>query len=123
MSYVGSNSPAQDSLGNEPRYFYGLRRTDSGTLYFDRVDQLLGTDSVQINAPGDQKNDYTGFASGEDFFEGRDVYHNLVYPNLNFEQMRWDNRSVYYYINSNGELVARVNQTYSYTQQDNLGTA
>jgi hypothetical protein len=124
MAYVGSNSPAQDILGNNPRYFYALRRTDEGTLYFVRTDQLVdNSDSIQINAPGDVNNDFTDFSVGNDFFEGRDVYHNLVYPNLNYEQMRWDDKSVYYYINSNGELVARIGQAYAYTQQDNLGAA
>jgi len=120
MSYIG-NEPQKDFLGGEPRFFYGLRRTDAGTLYFVRIDQVAGNDSVIINNPGNVNDDYTNFASGEDFFEGRDVYHNLVYPNLNYEQMRWDNRSIYYYVDNNGELVARVGQAYSYSQPDNLG--
>jgi hypothetical protein len=89
-------------------------------LYIVKVDQATGQDSITVNNPGDAANDYTEFASGVDFFEGRDVYHSLVYPNLNYEQLRWDNRSVYYYINANGELVARVGQTYAYNAPDNL---
>jgi hypothetical protein len=119
MSYM-TNGVSTDSMGGEPRFFYGLRRTDDGTLYFVRSDTLLGSDTVQINAPGDINNDFIDFSSGADFFEGRDVYHNIVYPNLNYEQMRWDNRSIYYYVNSNGELVARIGAAYSYTQPDNL---
>jgi hypothetical protein len=123
MSYIGNDQPQNTALGNDPRYFYSLRRDDNGTLFFNRIDMYTGTDAVQINAPGDVKDDYTGFAVGEDFFEGRDVYHNLVYPNLNHEQMRWDNKSIYYYINTNGELVARIGQYYAYSQPDNQGGA
>ena len=122
MSNVVSIISGTDALGDSPRYFYAMRKTAGGTLYFDRIDTLVDTDTIQVNAPGDEKNDYTGFQVGEDFFEGKDVYHNTTYPNLNFEQYRWDNKSIYYYINSNGELVARIGQTYSYTQQDNLGS-
>ena len=103
-----------DRLGTHPRYFYALRRTDDGDLYFARVDQL-SDDSIQINAIGADDDNYPDFESGIDFLEGRDVYHNLVYPNLNYEQMRWDSRNIYYYINDDGELVARVNQKYTYS--------
>ena len=119
MSYIGENS-ASNMLGGEPRYFYALRRTDQGDLYFCRVDQALGQDSVTINNPAAVGDDFTDFSSGADFFEGRDVYHNIVYPNLNYEQMRWDNRSIYYYINAAGELVARVGQAYAYNGADNV---
>jgi hypothetical protein len=112
--------PNDGSLGGNPRYLYALRRTDEGDLYFDRVDQLSNADSIQINTPGDENDNYTDFGSGVDFFEGRDVYHNLVYPNLNFEQMRWDSRNIYYYINEEGEFVARVNQKYIYNTPDNI---
>jgi hypothetical protein len=37
-----------------------------------------------------------------------------VYDNLKWEQYRWDNRSLLYYVNDNGELIVRINQTYVY---------
>lgn len=103
-----------------PKFFYGLRRTDQGELYFARVNQLSDDDAIQINNVGDPAQNYENFEQGVDFYEGRDVYHNIVYNNLNYEQYRWDNRNIFYYINSNGELVARINQAYNYTAQDNL---
>lgn len=109
----------ESAMGLNQRFLYSLRRTDQGDLYFNRVDQMSNADSITINAPGDENNDYTGFASGVDFLEGRDVNHNLVYANLNYEQMRWDDRSIYYYMDSAGELVARINQKYPYTGYDN----
>lgn len=96
------------------RYFYGLRRTDDGDLYIQKLDQLSGTDSMQINKEGDPANNYEDFNEGEDFFEGRNVNHERVYLNLNYEQFRWDNRNINYYIDDDGNLVAKVNQGHTY---------
>lgn len=110
--YIGQN-PDQ-LLASDQRFLYALRRTDEGELYFARLDQLSSTDSLTINNPAGGDYDYTGFEMGVDFFEGRDVYHELVFANLEYEQYRWDQRSLYYYINDNGELVVRINQLYTY---------
>jgi hypothetical protein len=104
----------EDLLGDLPRYFYALRRTDEGELYFARVDQLSRVDSVQINAEGTSNDNVPEFEPGVDFFEGRDVQHELVFDNLNYEQMRWDNRDLYYYIDDAGNLVVRTNTKYQY---------
>ena len=98
----------------ESWYFYGLRRTDEGELYVAKVDQLKGNDSVQINAEGDPAQNYEDFDQGENFFEGRNVNHERLYTNLNYEQFKWDNRNIFYYIDDSGNLVARVNEGYTY---------
>ena len=54
------------------------------------------------------------FEIGTDFFQGRDVNHNIVFDNLLYEQYRWDDRSIYYYIDDTGQLVARINTKYDY---------
>jgi hypothetical protein len=106
----------QDNLGTgNPRYFYALRRTQDGGLYFDKIDQLTSNEGISINVPGPAENNFEAFEWGVDFFDGRLASdHSRPYPNLNFDQYRWDQRNMYYYINSNGVLVARVNQTYNY---------
>jgi hypothetical protein len=116
-NYVGVTP--KEALGDQPRYFYALRRTDDGELYFTIVDMFNPDDSITINNPGDGANDYTDFEVGSDFFEGRDVYHMLVYPNLNYEQYRWDDKIINYYLDTNGNLVARIGQTYSYPAANN----
>lgn len=112
--YIGKTPDTSTILGDAPRYFYGLRRTDNGDLYFSRVDQLIGADSIDINNPGDAEENYNDFETGVDFYEGRDVYHNIVFDNLKYEQYRWDDRAIYYYIDDDGQLVARVNAGYTY---------
>ena len=103
-----------EMLGDQPRYMYALRRTDSGDLYFARVNQLSRTDSITINNNGASSDNYPDFQPGVDFLEGRDVNHNLTYANLKYEQLRWDDRSIYYYIDSQGNLVARIGSKYAY---------
>ena len=96
------------------RFFYGLRRTDNGELFVGKSDQLKNEDTITINTPGDPTKNYPSFEEGQDFYEGRDVNHDIVYENLNYEQMRWDDRNISYYVNSEGELIARVNQKHVY---------
>ena len=68
---------------------------------------------VQVNEPGDPANNFNEFEQGVDFFEGRDQNHEIVCSNLKYEQMRWDNRHVNYYINDAGEFVMRLNNLYT----------
>lgn len=98
------------------RYFYGLRRTDQGELFVGKVDQLSKSDTVDINRPGDTEENYPNLEEGVDFYEGRDIFHDTIYDNLKYEQFRWDNRNIYYYINSEGELVARINESFTYDE-------
>ena len=115
--YIGNETSSADLLGqNNPRYFYALRRTDDGLVYFMRLDQLKDTDTaISINDPGLAENDFQDFEYGVDFFDGRqDVDHARPYANLHWDQYRWDTRSVYYYINANGEFIVRLNKSYEY---------
>ena len=91
-----------------------MRRTDDGELFIAKVDQLSAGDSIAINNEGDPANNYEDFEQGQDFLEGRNVNHEKVYTNLNYEQFRWDNRSINYYIDDSGNLVARINEGYTY---------
>jgi hypothetical protein len=114
--YIGAVSATELLGNNNPRFFYALRRTDEGTLYFEKIDQLIDVDSVTINIAGNSANNFEDFEYGVDFFDGRLAEdHSRPYTNLKFDQYRWDARNMYYYINANGELVARINQAYSYT--------
>jgi len=111
MSYVGSE-PLQRQTGE--RYFYALRRDDDGQLFIAKVDIASPTDSVAINKPGGTVDNFPDFQDGADFFEGRNPNHTLVYENLQFEQMRWDDKNIYYFVNEEGEFVLRINTPYTY---------
>ena len=54
------------------RYFYGLRRTEQGELFFTKVDQLDPNEVVQINKPGDPEKNFNEFESAEDVVRSGD---------------------------------------------------
>jgi len=114
--YVGGEVSQSDLLGaGNPRFFYALRRTDDGTLYFAKIDQLKDTGTIVVNTPGSHLDDFQEFDYGVDYFDGRSaVDHSRPYPNLYWDQYRWDNKNMYYYLDDAGNFVVRVNQAYTY---------
>jgi len=124
MTYYIGSIPNADLLGSDtPRYFYALRRTDDGLLYFGKIDQLKDVDVITVNDPGLSENDFADFEYGVDFFDGRQADdHSRPYGNLHWDQYRWDNKQMYYYINSNGEFVIRVNQEYNLYPAEFVGS-
>ena len=110
--YLGS-SP-DEALGDSPRYWYALRRNQDGELFLLRSDQLKDKDSIELNLPGDPAETFEDFEPGVDYFEGIAADHEVEYDNLVYPQYRWDNRTMLYYIDSEGRLTQRINQGYSY---------
>ena len=116
-NYIGA--PDLSSLLGEGniRYFYALRRDEDGFIYLTKVDQVLGDDVVQVNRPGNAADDFDSFEFGIDFFDGTLDDKSRPFPNLTFDQYKWDERNIYYYINDEGELVARINKKYEYSPE------
>lgn len=110
--YLG-RSPDQ-VLGDSPQYFYGIRRNEDGELFLVRSDQLLDNDAIEINNPEAMTETFDDFEAGVDYFEGVDADHNIVYSGLKYTQYKWDDRAIFYYVDSNGNLVMRINRGYSY---------
>ncbi len=115
--YIGNETSITEILGaDNPRYFYALRRTDDGQLFFAKIDQIKDTESITVNVAGSNENNFESFEYGVDYFDGRLAEdHSRPFPNLYYDQYRWDSKNAYYYINGNGELVVRINQAYPYT--------
>jgi len=115
--YVGNEYNSNDLLGEgNPRYFYGLQRLDDGTLYFYKVDQITSSASIPLNVPGSSLNNFENFEYGVDYFDGRNATtHTRPYPNLVFDQYRWDSKNCYYFLDSQGNLVVQINQPYVYS--------
>jgi hypothetical protein len=116
--YVGGEISLNEVLGEgNPRFFYALRRGDDNILYFSKIDQIKDVDTITLNVPGSSDNNFESFEYGIDFFDGRLAEdHSRPYPNLAFDQYRWDGKDCYYYINAQGELVVRINKSYPYTE-------
>lgn len=103
-----------ETLGNSPRYWYALRRNEDGELFIVRSDQVTDKDSYELNIPGDPAENFEAFQPGTDYFDGVNEDHEKVLENINYTQYRWDDRSIFYYVNSQGHLVQRIFQGYSY---------
>lgn len=104
-------------LGDAPKYFYGLRRTKDGDLYFGKYNTLQPDELIVVNNNGPAEEDYSEFEYGVDYVDNIDENHNIIYENLYFSQYRWDTRSMYYYIDDNGSFIARIAQKYTYEEE------
>lgn len=104
----------------ERYFFYGINRNDTDgflTLYkvdVNDIDTTIPIQSPSIDPSGDRP--FDKFEQGVDFFDGRDVEHNLVYDGLICEQYRWDSKNVFYFIDEEGNLTARINYPYNYSE-------
>lgn len=111
--YIG---PSPDYSSTSNRYLYALRRDDEGTLYIARLDSKDSTDSIDL-VNGILPESLSGLVdldSGE-YFEGRSsTTKELVSETLNYEQWRWENKFISYYINADGEFVALVGEDRTY---------
>jgi len=119
MSHFIGTTPEQISSGFIKRYFYGLRRNDDGELFLVRVDQMQGGDEnvTIINDLGPSVENFPDFEEGIDFLEGIDIDHNIVYDNLRYQQIKWDARSLLYYVEpGTGQFVQRISEAYTYPE-------
>ena len=117
MSYYIGTTPAEVAAGFIKRYFYGLRRNEDGELFLVVLDQLRGGDQnvVIVNDLGIASENYPDFEEGIDFLDGIDVDHEQIYPNLRYQQFKWENRSLLYYIeDETGFFVQRISEAYEY---------
>jgi len=116
MYYIGT-TPSDVAAGFIKRYFYGLRRNEDGELFLQQLDQLrLGQENVVIvNDLGIASENYPDFEEGIDFLDGIDIDHEQLYPNLRYQQFKWENRSLLYYIEEEtGFFIQRISEAYTY---------
>lgn len=120
MSYYIGTTPNDVSSGFIKRYFYGLRRNEDGELFLQVLDQLRGggENVVIVNDLGVASENYPDFEEGIDFLDGIDVEHEQLYPNLRYQQFKWENRSLLYYIEDDtGFFVQRISEAYDYPEK------
>lgn len=114
--YVGSS--VSDVLnGFIKRYAYGLRRNEDGELFLIRLDQMQTSDGnvMVINDIGEGIDNFPDFEEGIDFLDGIDENHDVVYKNLRYPQIKWDGRSITYYVDpADGQFILRISEGYTY---------
>ena len=112
-NYYFGRTPVE-TLGDSPRYWYALRRNADGELYIVRSDQLTDPTSYDINLPGPPEENFEDFEPGIDYFEGIDADHEPEYDNMYYTQYRWDDRSIFYHVDAEGQLVQRIFKSFIY---------
>jgi hypothetical protein len=110
--YLGTTPT--EGLGNSPRYWYALRRNDDGELFLVRSDQIIDRDAYELNIPGPPEEDFDNFVVGTDYLDGLDVDHEPVKENMFYPQYKWDDRSLFYYVDNEGMFIVRINKGYAY---------
>ena len=119
MTHYVVNTPQDVLACIIKRYLYGLRRNIDGELYLIRSDQLSVAEgnSVTINDIGIESENFPDFEEGIDFLDGIDEEHNVVYNNLRYPQLKWEGRSLTYFIDPDtGEFVLRVSEGYDFPE-------
>jgi len=117
MTYYIGNNPQDVLNGIIKRYLYGIRRNDDGELFLVRLDQLATSDdgAIVINELGESEDNFPDFEEGIDYLDGIDENHDIVYANLRYPQIKWDGRSLLYYVDDDsGQFVQRISEAYSY---------
>tara|TARA_B100001057_G_scaffold472427_1_gene535728 strand:+ start:791 stop:1165 length:375 start_codon:yes stop_codon:yes gene_type:complete len=115
MSYYIGTGPADVINSFIKRYFYGMRRNDNGELFLLKSDQQKGgDDAITINEVGDASGNFPDFEEGINYLDGINETHDIVYENLRYQQLKWDNRSLLYYVDSEGYLVLKVSEKHTY---------
>ena len=99
--YVGTSPDV--ALGDSPNYFYAIRRNDDGELFLVRSDQLRDKDSITINEPGAPNQNFEDLEPGIDYFDGIQANHEPAFDNIKYPQYRWDDRSILYYVDDEGQ--------------------
>ena len=110
--YLGTTPT--EGLGNSPRYWYALRRNEDGEMFLVRSDQIIDRDAYELNIPGPPEEDFDNFVVGTDYLDGINVEHEPVKENMYYPQYRWDDRSLFYYVDNEGMFVVRINKGYAY---------
>lgn len=116
MAQLMSTSGLEQNYGSiANRFFYAIRRNEDGEIFLAKVDQAKKGDSVTIFTGEVSADTLQNFEDGQAFFEGRDVYHELVYPDtLKYEQYKWDDKNVFYYVDDDGYFTLVVNENHVY---------
>lgn len=101
-------------------YFYGLSRTNDGELTFGKLDLNYDYDQsleiVDLTLRDDQENQHQFQGIGTNYFDGRDENHVKADQSLKYEQYKWSTEDLYYFIDSDGNLVMRTNRGYDYPE-------
>lgn len=114
-NYIGT-APVPKEL---KKFFYKLTRNSNQELIYTKV--AIDSDSaanIVVNDPdlrvGTEQHAFQGFDT-DYVVINTDANHEIVDEALGVSQYKVRNDDINYYVDENGNLIARINQTYSYS--------
>jgi hypothetical protein len=114
---IGASAEGFANLDERPRYYYGLRRDEEGTLWLGKADLKDPNDNVRLYAQPLTRDGGLSPIPFHEFFNQRELYDtDATNPEeaLYYQQWRIDKVKISYYIDDNGEFVASVGADRTY---------
>lgn len=114
---IGASAEGYANLDERPRYYYGLRRDEEGTLWLGSADLKDPNDDVRLYSQPLTREGGLSPVPFHEFFNQRELYDtDAENPEdaLYYQQWRIDRVKISYYINNDGEFVASVGADRTY---------
>jgi hypothetical protein len=113
-NYIGTGPVAKENR----KYFYKITRNSNQELILTKVDLNSSTETVVVNDPeleiDNVKHAFQGF--GTDYVViNTDADHEVIDPPLGVSQYKVRNDDINYFIDGEGNLIARINAKYMYS--------
>lgn len=114
--YRGSDTVATDELGND-FFVHALDRDETGMLTYTKIRSIDPNEMADFTRKDGSP--YLDVATGlydyvEETTEEKTLYNN---PNDRYQQFRFDERKISYFIDNEGYFVIRFNEEYDYTTE------
>lgn len=113
-NYIGTGPVSRDNR----KYFYKITRNNNQELILTKVDLNSGDETVVINDPeleiNNVKHAFHGFNT-DYVVINTDEQHQIVDPPLGVSQYKVRNDNINYFIDDEGNFIARINAKYTYS--------
>lgn len=113
-NYIGAGPTGKQTK----TYFYKLTRNENSELIFTKVDLASSTDTVTVNDPmlidgSELVHEFAGFET--DYVVNNIAEdHTPIEKSLGHSQYKVRAEDINYYIDENGNFIARLNRSYNY---------
>jgi hypothetical protein len=113
-NYIGTGPVSRENR----KYFYKITRNSNQELILTKIDLNSSTETVVVNNPeletNNVKHAFQGFNT-DYVVINTDESHNIIDPPLGVSQYKVRNDDINYFVDNNGNLIARINAKYTYS--------
>lgn len=113
-NYIGTSPVARENK----KFFYKITRNSDQELILTKIDLNSSNETVVVNDPAleidNVKHIFQGF--GTDYVViNTDESHQVIDPPLGISQYKVRNDNINYFVDDEGNLIARINAKYTYS--------